>query len=123
MHSDQSHPLYTPLGAPSSWSRLLEEATKPGRGVTIILLSHALCNRSTPFFLRMAQSIPLYLPFVLVALLGTEHFMNGDCSSFCQDLGIYLKTIGDDREVIETFTFVCLAEKDVPPSLFSSFWS
>jgi len=30
-------------------------------------------------------------------------------------LGIYLETIGDDPEVVETFTFVCLAEKDVPP--------
>jgi len=58
---------------------------------------------------------------LLLAPLGTEHSVNGYCPSFWRDLGIYLETIGDDPEVIETFTFVGLGEKEVLPSWFSSF--
>jgi len=54
-------------------------------------------------------------------LLGGEHSVNDDCPSFRRDLVIYLKTVGDDLEVIEIFTIVCLAEKDMPPNWFSSF--
>jgi len=80
-----------------------------------MLLWHAFCNSSTPFFVRMAQSILPYPSSVLVALLGIEHSMNDDYPSFLRDLGIYLKTIGDDPEVMETFTFTCLVETNVPP--------
>jgi len=41
--------------------------------------------------------------------------MNGDCLSFRRDLRIYLKTIDDDPEMVETFTFGYLAEMDMPP--------
>ena len=105
------------------WRRPLEEATKLGRGAVTILWWHVLYNISTPFFLRMTQSTLSQPPLVLVALLGTEHSVNGNYSSFRRDLGIYLKTIGDDAKVIKTFTFVCLVETEVHPGWFSSFWS
>jgi len=40
--------------------------------------------------------------------------MNGDYPSFRRDLGIYLKIVGGDPEMVETFTLVFLAGKDVP---------
>ena len=53
--------------------------------------------------------------------LGAEHYVNGDCPSLSLRLRIYLKTIGNDPEVVETLTIVCLAEKDVPTNSFSTF--
>ena len=63
----------------------------------------------------MAQSTLPHLSSVLVVLSETEHLVNDDYPSFHRDLGIYLKTISVDSEVVETFTFVCLVEKDIPP--------
>jgi len=68
---------------PSSWSRLLDEAIKPGRGVLGVSLWHALCNESTPFFFFEDGPVnPAVSAVYLVVFLGTEHSMNGDCRSF-----------------------------------------
>jgi len=69
----------------------------------------------------MAQSTLPYLLSVLLALLGDEHSVHGDCLSFRRGLGIYLKNIGDDLEVVATFTFACFTEKDVSPVYFLPF--
>jgi len=101
----------------SSWSKPLEEATKPSRGPLVKLLWFALWTGRTPFSLRTCQLASSNLLSTLVVLLGLIHLPNGNSPSFWWDVGIYLKT-GSTGFVR---TVVCLTDMSKIVCSFSSF--